>query len=58
MILANSEAEWMENLVAINVIDNWKSQDEPKHLITIRDRILNSHLQVNKLLELYRQILH
>jgi hypothetical protein len=41
-----------------NVIDNWESQDEPEHLRTIRDRILNSDLQVNKLLELYRQILH
>ncbi|MBW4636411.1 MAG: AAA family ATPase [Iphinoe sp. HA4291-MV1] len=62
----NGEAEWVENLVMTNVIQNWESQDEPEHLKTIRDRlcrcaehnrILNSELQVNKLLELYRQIL-
>ncbi len=58
IIPAKSEAQWMENLVMTNLIDNWESQDEPEHLRTIRDRILNSDLQVNKLLELYRQILH
>ncbi|MDZ8189401.1 MAG: AAA family ATPase [Nostoc sp. ChiSLP02] len=58
VILANAEAEWIENLVQTNVIENWESQDEPEHLRTIRDRILNSDLQVNQLLELYRQILH
>jgi len=57
MILANTEAEWIENLVVTNVIDNWESQDEPEHLRTIRDRIFNSDLQVNKLLKLYQQIL-
>ncbi|MFN6468359.1 MAG: AAA family ATPase [Nostoc sp. SerVER01] len=58
VIPANAEAEWIENLVQTNAIENWESQDEPEHLRTIRDRILNSDLQVNKLLELYRQILH
>ncbi|MGA9380297.1 MAG: AAA family ATPase [Phormidium sp.] len=54
----NQEAEWIENLVRTNIIENWESQDEPEHLRTIRDRILNSKLQPNKLLELYQQILH
>ncbi|OKH31313.1 hypothetical protein FACHB389_21780, partial [Nostoc calcicola FACHB-389] len=58
IIPANTEAQWIENLVMTNVIDNWESLDEPEHLRTIRDRILNSDLQVNKLLELYGQILH
>ncbi|MBD2516064.1 AAA family ATPase [Nostoc sp. FACHB-973] len=58
VIPANIEAEWIKNLVATNLIANWESQDEPEHLRTIRDRILNSDLQVNKLLELYQQILH
>jgi hypothetical protein len=40
------------------VIDNWESQDEPEHLRTIRDRILNSEQQPVRLLELYRKILH
>jgi len=57
-IPANSEAEWVENLVRTQVIDNWESQDEPEHLRTIYDRILNSNRQPVRLLELYRQILH
>ncbi|MBR8833311.1 MAG: AAA-like domain-containing protein [Stigonema ocellatum SAG 48.90 = DSM 106950] len=57
-IPANGEAEWVENLVRTKVIDNWESQDEPEHLKTIRDRILKSHRQTVRLLELYRQILH
>jgi PAS domain S-box-containing protein len=56
-ISPNSEAEWIENLVRMNVIENWESQDEPEHLRTIRDRILKSRQSV-RLLELYRQILH
>lgn len=53
----NQETEWIENLVRTNIIENWESQDEPEHLRTIRDRILNSKLQPNKLLKLYQQIL-
>jgi hypothetical protein len=56
-ILTNDEAEWIENLVQTNVIDNWESQDEPEHLKTIRDRLLKSKQSV-QLLELYRQVLH
>ena len=55
-IPVNGEAEWMENLVRTQVIDNWECQDEPEHLRTIRDRILKSDRQI-RLLELYRQIL-
>ncbi|MCU0534716.1 MAG: AAA-like domain-containing protein, partial [Hydrococcus sp. Prado102] len=53
----NGEAEWIENLVRTNIIDNWESQDEPEHLRTIRDRLLKSKQSV-RLLELYRQIWH
>jgi predicted ATPase/GAF domain-containing protein/tRNA A-37 threonylcarbamoyl transferase component Bud32 len=56
-IPTNREAEWIENLVRTNIIDNWESQDEPEHLRTIRDRLLKSQQSV-RLLELYRQILH
>jgi len=56
-IPTNREAEWIENLVRTQVIENWESQDEPEHLRTIRDRLLNSKQSV-RLLELYRQILH
>ncbi|MBW4592974.1 MAG: AAA family ATPase [Brasilonema angustatum HA4187-MV1] len=56
-IPTNREAEWIENLVRTQVIENWESQDEPEHLRTIRDRLLNSKQSV-RLLELYRHILH
>ncbi|MEQ9236891.1 AAA-like domain-containing protein [Coleofasciculus sp. E2-BRE-01] len=55
-IPTNREAEWIDNLVRSRVIENWESQDEPEHLRTIRDRLLNSKRSV-RLLELYRQIL-
>ncbi|WP_155747586.1 AAA-like domain-containing protein [Scytonema sp. UIC 10036] len=55
---SNQEAEWIENLVRTQVINNWESQDEPEHLRTIRDRILNSKQDALSLLALYRQILH
>ncbi|NEQ10595.1 MAG: GAF domain-containing protein, partial [Moorea sp. SIO4E2] len=54
-IPTNDEAEWIENLVRTRVIENWESQDEPEHLRTIRDRILESKQSV-RLLEIYRQI--
>lgn len=57
-IPTNGEAQWIENLVRTNVIENWESQDEPEHLRTIRDRILNSEKQPARLLALYQQILH
>ncbi|MDJ0796910.1 MAG: AAA family ATPase [Calothrix sp. MO_167.B12] len=33
------EAEWIEDLVQNQIIENWESQDEPQHLKTIRDRL-------------------
>lgn len=56
-IPTNGEAEWIQNLVRTNIIDNWESQDEPEHLRTIRDRLLRSKQSV-RLLEIYRQVLH
>jgi hypothetical protein len=38
----------------MQIVDNWESQDEPEHLRTIRDRIIQSP-QSRQLLELYRQ---
>lgn len=55
-IPADSEAEWIQNLVQTTVIDNWEAQDEPEHLRTIRDRLLKSQ-QSLRLLEFYRQVL-
>ena len=56
-IPTNSEAEWLENLVQTQVIENWESQDEPEHLKTIRDRLLSNEQRAVSLLRLYQQIL-
>jgi predicted ATPase/GAF domain-containing protein len=55
-IFPNAEAEWIEQLVQTQIVDNWESQDEPEHLKTIRDRLLRSDRSV-QLLALYRQVL-
>ena len=55
-IPTNDEAKWVENLVEEKIINNWETQDEPQHLKTIRDRILESKNR-NKLLTLYQEIL-
>lgn len=61
-IPTNKEAEWIENLVKTQIINNWESQDEPEHLRTIRDRLCRSkegdrNPQSHRLLKLYQQIL-
>ncbi|HEY9624789.1 MAG TPA: ATPase, T2SS/T4P/T4SS family [Crinalium sp.] len=57
IIPAGAEAIWLERLVRLHIIENWESQDEPEHLKTIRDRILQSKQSLIKLLGLYEQIL-
>ncbi|MEH2248645.1 AAA-like domain-containing protein, partial [Nostoc sp.] len=48
----------IEVLVRRWIIENWETQDEPEHLKTIRDRILQSGEQrTGRLLGLYQQIL-
>lgn len=56
-ISTNGEAEWIENLVRTNVIENWEAQHEPEHLKTIRGRLLSKEHQVGPLLKLYQQVL-
>jgi WD40 repeat protein len=52
------ENEYVEKLVQTQIIENWEAQDEPEHLKTIRDRILqSSENQTGRLLGLYQQIL-
>ena len=52
----NGESLWIEDLVQKKIIGNWEAQDEPEHLRTIRDRLLNSH-RSQLLLRLYERIL-
>ncbi|MBE9229232.1 AAA-like domain-containing protein, partial [Phormidium sp. LEGE 05292] len=57
-IPTNDEAAYVEELVRSHIIENWESLDQPEHLRTIRDRILNDKQRAVELLNLYRQILH
>jgi WD40 repeat protein len=50
------EAEAIENLVRSRIILHWESQDEPVHLKTIRDRLLNKPQRTSQLLGLYQTI--
>jgi hypothetical protein len=54
---ANENTSNVSELVQTYIIDQWQTQDEPEHLRTIRDRLLNSEQPTVQLLELYRQIL-
>jgi CHASE2 domain-containing sensor protein len=51
------EAQWVEQLVRSQIINNWESQDEPEHLRTVRDRILRNARSSKPLLKLYQKIL-
>jgi hypothetical protein len=58
--LTNSDnlAEQIRNIVQTKVIDNWESQDQPEHLRTLQDRILQiDEGDKGVLLGLYKQIL-
>jgi WD40 repeat protein len=52
-----TSADLVDQLVQSKIIDDWKSQDHPEHLRTIRDRIQCNEQQAARLLTLYQQIL-
>jgi WD40 repeat protein len=45
-------------LVQQYIIKDWENQDEPEHLRTIRDRLLNNETKAIGMLGLYQQVLH
>ena len=57
VIRAGEEADKVQQLVQAQILDNWEFQDDPQHLRTIRDRLLNNEQKVGRLLGLYQQIL-
>ena len=57
-IPTNREGEWVEELVRSHILTDWETKDEPQHLRTIRDRLLQDKQKAVNLLEIYRQILH
>ncbi|MEM7063900.1 MAG: CHASE2 domain-containing protein [Cyanobacteria bacterium P01_B01_bin.77] len=52
-----ASGHWVDWVVQTQLIDNWEANDEPEHLRTIRDRILNRPALTSRLLGLYQQIL-
>ncbi|WP_225895973.1 AAA-like domain-containing protein, partial [Dendronalium phyllosphericum] len=49
--------DWVAGVVRRRIIENWEAQDEPEHLKTIRDRIMQSGEQrTGRLLGLCQQI--
>ena len=56
-ITAGKEAEYVKEIVIKELVENWEGTDEPKHLQTIRDRLLNNEQRSGRLLGLYQQIL-
>ncbi|MDJ0556778.1 MAG: AAA-like domain-containing protein, partial [Microcoleaceae cyanobacterium MO_207.B10] len=56
-ISTGSEKQEVEKLVMSHIIENWEYNDEPEHLQTIRNRLINSKYSTYKLLRLYQQIL-
>jgi WD40 repeat protein len=57
VIQAGEEADKVQQLVQAQILDNWEFQDDPQHLRTIRDRLLNNEQKAGRLLGLYQQIL-
>lgn len=56
LIPPNAENHWVCDLIQKEILDSWELKDEPEHLRTIRDRLLNSE-QSEKLLALYHRVL-
>ncbi|MEM9805276.1 MAG: GAF domain-containing protein [Cyanobacteria bacterium P01_D01_bin.56] len=56
-IKVGEEPRYVEVLVERRILDNWEAQDEPPHLKTIRDRLLNIENRTGPLLQLYERIL-
>jgi len=54
--LPTVSTEAVAHLVQTYLVDHWESNDDPPHLRTIQDRILNNEQRANRLLGLYREI--
>ncbi|MBH8551604.1 ABC transporter substrate-binding protein [Nostocaceae cyanobacterium CENA357] len=50
-------SQWVEDFIKSRIIDNWEEQDNPQHLKTIHDRIINSKEPTFKVLQLYLEVL-
>ena len=55
--ISTNEFKYITALVKSKIIHNWEYQDEPEHLRTIRDRLLQNGQCANRVLGIYQQIL-
>ncbi|MEM6614258.1 MAG: AAA-like domain-containing protein, partial [Cyanobacteria bacterium P01_C01_bin.72] len=55
-ITPGKEANWVAQLISEQIIHDWESQDEPEHLKTIRDRLLQDEQKASRLLGCVKQI--
>ena len=51
------EIQVVNDLVHTRIIHNWETQDEPEHLRTIRNRLLQDEKRAGRLLGLYQKLL-
>jgi rare lipoprotein A (peptidoglycan hydrolase) len=56
-ISIQNSKEWIAQLVEGRIIKNWESQDNPEHLRTIRDRLLEDKRRIGRILGLYQEVL-
>jgi len=54
---ASNESLDVDKAIHQYIIANWENQDEPEHLRTIRDRLLNNEQKALRLLGLYQQVI-
>jgi WD40 repeat protein len=57
VVPCGQEVPYIEQLVRSRIIENWEAQDEPEHLKTVRNRLLQDEQRAGRLLGLYQQIL-
>lgn len=53
----SQESAFIDKLVRDSILNNWENQDNPQHLKTIRQRLLDNESDSRKLLEIYQKIL-
>jgi hypothetical protein len=56
-IAPGEEAAAIAQYVQSSILDQWEAQDDPEHLKTIRDRVLNNEQQQGQVLGLYQTVL-
>jgi WD40 repeat protein len=56
-LLEGAESIWIERLVRSHIVENWESQDQPQHLMTIYMRLMCDESRAGRLLGLYQEIL-